>query len=129
MNDETPIDMTKAEPYPARNVGYGSDDVAAAPRSRRMWWIVAAAVLALALVAWFMTRSGGGAETAADARAGQAPTVTVVAPGRGTIQATITATGTLAARRELPVGSVLLPEAEIKQLKYGMQKTLTCCYA
>ena len=106
MNDETPIDLTKAEPYPALDVGYGSDEVAAAPRSRRMWWIVAAAVLVLALVAWFMTRSGGGGETAANARAGQAPTVTVVAPGRGTIQGTITATGTLAARRELPVGSV-----------------------
>ena len=105
MNDETPIDMTKAEPYPALDVGYGSDDVTAAPRGRRMWWIVAAAVLALALVAWFMTRAGP-TGSAADARAGQAPTVTVVAPGRGTIQGTITATGTLAARRELPVGSV-----------------------
>ena len=65
MNDETPIDMTKAEPYPALDVGYGSDDVTAAPRGRRMWWIVAAAVLALALVAWFMTR-GGPTGSAAD---------------------------------------------------------------
>ena len=34
----------------------------------------------------------------------QAPSVTVVAPGRTTVQGQINATGTLAARRELPVG-------------------------
>ena len=106
MNDETPIDLTKAEPYPALDVPYGSDPDVAAPGRRRMWWIVAAAVLAVVLVAWFMMNRSGGAVTGADARAGQVPTVTVVAPGRGTIQGTITATGTLAARRELPVGSV-----------------------
>ena len=105
MNDETPIDMTRAQPYPALGVDRDPDLDGAAPRRRRMWWIVAAAVLGIALVAWFMMRSGG-AEAGADARAGQAPTVTVVSPGRGTIQGTITATGTLAARRELPVGSV-----------------------
>ncbi len=106
MNDETPIDLTKAEPYPALGVPYGSDADLVAPSRRKMWWIVAAAVLAAALVAWFMMGRSGAADPAADARAGQAPTVTVVAPGRGTIQGTITATGTLAARRELPVGSV-----------------------
>ena len=36
----------------------------------------------------------------------QAPAVTVVSPGAGTIEGTITATGTLAARREIPVGVV-----------------------
>ena len=106
MNDETPIDLTTAEPYPALGVAYGSDAELVAPSRRKMWWIVAAAVLAAALVAWFMMGRSGAADPAAGARAGQAPTVTVIAPGRGTIQGTITATGTLAARRELPVGSV-----------------------
>jgi len=105
MNHETPIDLTTAQPYPALDA-YASDEAEAPPRSRRKWWIVAAVVLAAALIAWFMFGRSGAADPAADARAGQAPTVTVVAPGRGTIQGTITATGTLAARRELPVGSV-----------------------
>ena len=100
MNDETPLNLASAEPYATFD-----DDVEAVARKRRRRWIIAAAVIAIAFAAWFLTRSGG-AEAPADARAGQAPTVTVVAPGRGTIQGTITATGTLAARRELPVGSV-----------------------
>ena len=104
MNDETPIDLTTSQPYPGLD-GFGSDE-GAPPRSRRKWWIVAAVALVVAIAAWLLMGRSGGAEPAADARAGQAPTVTVVAPGRGTIQGTITATGTLAARRELPVGAV-----------------------
>ncbi|HUQ13698.1 MAG TPA: efflux RND transporter periplasmic adaptor subunit [Novosphingobium sp.] len=102
MNDETPLNLSAAEPYATYD---GDDDLDARARKRRRRWIIAAVVLALALVAWFMMRSGG-EEAPADAREGQVPTVTVIAPGRGTIQGTITATGTLAARRELPVGSV-----------------------
>jgi RND family efflux transporter MFP subunit len=99
MNDETPMNLATAEPYTPL------DDVDVAPARRRRWWIVAAVVLAVLALAWYLTRSSG-SEAPADAREGQVPTVTVIAPGRGTIQGTITATGTLAARRELPVGSV-----------------------
>ena len=99
MNDETRIDMATAQPIDS----FG-DERFVQRRSRRTWWIVAVIALILAIGAWMYSRSGGEAPTA-DA-ANQAPTVTVVTPGRGTIQGTITATGTLGARREMPIGSV-----------------------
>ncbi len=73
---------------------------------RRSWPKIAlidAEVLAALVAIWFFTREAGPAE---GDRAGQAPVVSVISPGRGTIAGTINATGTLAARRELPVGSV-----------------------
>lgn len=99
MNDETRIDMATARPID----GFEPDRFGQ-PRSRRVWWIVGAIALILAIGAWIYMRSGS---APTDAKAGdQAPTVTVVTPGRGTIQGTITATGTLGARREMPIGSV-----------------------
>ncbi len=79
-------------------------DEAGQPRSKRRW-IVAGAVLLLIMAAiWFMVhRAAAGAEEATDATT-QAPVVSVITPGRATIEGTISATGTLAARRELPVG-------------------------
>ena len=62
-------------------------------------------VLALAIAAYFVMRGGGTATPAGDENA-QAPTVTVVTPGKTTVEGQITATGTLAARREMPVGVV-----------------------
>lgn len=79
------------------------DDAAEASSKRRL---IAGGVLLLLAVAviWFLVhRSAGGEAEGADKK-DQAPTVTVVAPGRTTIEGTITATGTLAARREMPVG-------------------------
>lgn len=73
-------------------------------RNRLKLIIAAAAILlvVIAIIAWIATRSDSGASKS-DA-ASQAPAVTVVAPGRTTVQGTIQATGTLAARREMPVG-------------------------
>lgn len=74
-------------------------------QSRRRWIILAilvAAVLA-AIVAWKMMASDPAAEAGAG-NAAQAPTITVVTPGRTNVVRTITATGTLAARRAMPVG-------------------------
>lgn len=78
-------------------------------RKRRRLIIAAVviAIVAIAAAAYFMMGSGG--ETAAaggDAKSSQAQTVTVVAPGRDTVVRSINATGTLAARREIPVGVV-----------------------
>ena len=86
------------------------DDVLVEKRRRRRRLIIAAvAVIALALAAFLVF--GGGADEkqaaaagAAKGRAGAAPTVTVVVPGRQSVDRTIAATGTLAARREMPVG-------------------------
>ena len=63
------------------------------------------AILTVAGAAYYFFGSGNTAPTDAD-KAGQAQTVTVVAPGRDSVARTINATGTLAARREIPVGIV-----------------------
>jgi RND family efflux transporter MFP subunit len=78
-------------------------------RSRRWLWIGGAVLVVLGLVAVFMMRGGQPAEApkAAGAGAGsQLPTVTVAVPGRQTVQTIVSGTGTLAARREMPVGVV-----------------------
>jgi HlyD family secretion protein len=73
-------------------------------RSRLRLWVIGIVVL-LAMVAIWMWINRAGV-TAADAgdKQSQAPVVSVVSPGRATIEGAINATGTLAARRELPVG-------------------------
>ncbi len=79
-------------------------------RKRRRRLIIAAvivAIVAIGAAAYFMMSSGGKTAAAAgEDKAGQAQTVTVVAPGRDTVVRAINATGTLAARREIPVGVV-----------------------
>jgi len=87
-----------------------SDTLVVVDRSRRRRNIIIAAVAAIAiLVAAFLIFSGGGEEKPAAAGAGpggqgQVPTVTVVVPGRQSVERTIAATGTLAARVDMPVG-------------------------
>lgn len=85
-------------------------------RSRRRWWIIggAVALAALAAAAWFVFASGSGegAKSGAAAAKGaegadgnrQLPVVTVAIPGRQSIDRVISGTGSLAARREMPVG-------------------------
>ena len=74
-------------------------------KRRRLWIVLAAIVVLVAGGLWFMTRGGEEAVPAsvqAEEEAG--PAITVVVPGRTTIEGEINATGTLAARREMPVG-------------------------
>jgi RND family efflux transporter MFP subunit len=71
---------------------------------RRIIIIAGLIVLGLAIAAYFAMR--GGTTTRAGEENAQAPTVTVVRPGRTTVEGEITATGSLAARREMPVGVV-----------------------
>lgn len=106
MNYETGVIAEKSEPIaidPAEGSGeYGE----AQPRSRRRLFVVAGlVVLALALIAYFALR-GAGTTAPSGADDAQAPTVTVVSPGRTTVEGQISATGTLSARREMPVGVV-----------------------
>ena len=87
----------------------GNDDVRMLPgyeepRGNRRRLVVIAAVVLLALVAaWFVfgRKHDAAPQTA---RSEQIPNVSVVVPGRQTVDRTISATGTLAARREMPVG-------------------------
>jgi RND family efflux transporter MFP subunit len=70
--------------------------------SRKM--IIIGALILLALVGlWFINRLSEPRDLAKGAGE-QSPVVTVLQPGRGTVSGDIKTTGTLAARRELPVG-------------------------
>ena len=103
MNYETTIRSEAAETYRPDEATF--DD---APRSNRKKWIIAALIVLFGgAVAYYYLAAGGedGAVGAGD-DAGQLPAITVVAPGQTTIAGEITATGTLAARREMPVGVV-----------------------
>lgn len=95
MNYETPV----AGEAPARIY-----DEEAPPGRHRTLLIGALIVLILvAIVAWIGLR-GKGPETAAPVE--QAPVVTVMTPGRSMVARTVSSTGSLAARVEMPVGVV-----------------------
>ena len=87
-----------------------SDTLVVVDRSRRRRMIlIVAAVLALVAitVAIVMARNASQtreAQVAAEAGAGQVPTVTVVVPGRSQVARTISASGPLAAHRDQPIG-------------------------
>jgi RND family efflux transporter MFP subunit len=70
---------------------------------RRRILIGGLVLIVLAIAGWFLFKPKEAAGPAAP-RTEQVPTVSVVVPGRSTVDRTISATGTLAARREMPVG-------------------------
>ncbi len=102
MNYESKIDSMRnnAEPYANPLDAAGDEDRSA--RRKIIWAFVAIAVLVIAI--WFLSHRGKGAAVV-DA-AGQAPFVSVLSPGTTTVQGLINANGSLAARREMPVGAV-----------------------
>jgi HlyD family secretion protein len=75
-----------------------------AQRKRRRTIIIALAVVALALLGAWLMFGRGGKPAEGEKGAKQSPTVTVVVPGRQTVDRVVSATGNLAARREMPVG-------------------------
>jgi HlyD family secretion protein len=81
------------------------DGGAAAARRRRRIIIVAAIAILVALAAVFILTRGKGA-AAPDEKAGGdvAPSVSVIVPGRQEVPRNLSATGSLAARRDMPVG-------------------------
>lgn len=70
------------------------------PLWRRPWFILGGALLAVLIAAALLLRGGESEAPAAPAH----PRVTVIVPGRQTVTSVVVATGTLAARREMPVG-------------------------
>lgn len=80
-------------------------DYEIAARRKRKRLIIGAVVAALVIVAGLFAFGGGDKAAAPAASTTDAlPSVTVVVPGREQVSRVITATGTLAARRDLPVG-------------------------
>lgn len=103
MNYETRVEVERADlTAPPETF----DEEAVRVRSkRRRYALIALGIVILLGVAYWMIAGGEGSGTGAPTD-DQAPAVSVVAPGRTTIEGVIQATGTLAARREMPVGSV-----------------------
>lgn len=87
----------------------GSDTLIVVDRSKRRRNIIIAAVVGIAAILIAFLMFGGGEEkTAQQGPGGQAgaqiPTVSVIVPGRQAVEGMIAATGTLAARVDMPVG-------------------------
>lgn len=72
--------------------------------NRRMWVIVGLAVIAIVAI-WFVVHARNKEPVDANASA-QVPVVSVATPGRASIAGEITGTGSIAARREMPVAAV-----------------------
>ncbi|MDT0574861.1 efflux RND transporter periplasmic adaptor subunit [Croceicoccus sp. F390] len=85
----------------------GESDIARSGK-RRLIIISAAVLLVLLVVAAYFLGSDDSVTLAegADAADNQIPAVSTIVPGRSTVQGRITASGTLSARRPIPVGSV-----------------------
>ena len=76
-------------------------------RGRRRRILIAAAIIVALIIGGALLFYGGAEEQPFAPQQGvQIPTVSVVAPGRTTVEGEIHATGTLAARRAMPVGVV-----------------------
>ncbi len=91
--------------YETAAIGGGGHMALEGPAPARRRWIPVAVILVLvALAAWYFL--GGKKHDSAAGNAGgtQIPNITVVVPGQQAVSRVISATGTLAARREMPVG-------------------------
>ena len=82
--------------------GYNDD---AGNRRGRMTLIIAIVLIAVALIgAWMVFAGDKGKDAGAADGAQNVPNITVMIPGRVSVQATIAANGAIAARREMPIG-------------------------
>jgi RND family efflux transporter MFP subunit len=104
MTYESDIRAQGEEPVAVSLDGSTIEEPAGA-RSRKRLYIIIGLVILAAIVAAYLFLTMGAEEEVAD-REGQAPAITIVSPGRTTVEGQITATGVLAARREAPVGVV-----------------------
>jgi RND family efflux transporter MFP subunit len=91
---------------------FGNEERLALPdgteaRPNRRWWIIGAILALLVVAAAVFIFRDGKADGKSNSDAGanqQLPTVSVAVPGRELVGRVLSATGTLAARREMPIG-------------------------
>ncbi|AKH43394.1 RND family efflux transporter MFP subunit [Altererythrobacter atlanticus] len=101
MNYETKVDLAGVNHMP------DEDQEAVEARSKRRRVIVIALVVVGLLAAGAMFYLGHGQESPFPPPDGdQVPTVSVIAPGQNSVEGAVNATGTLAARRQMPIGVV-----------------------
>ena len=88
--------------YEARQIGDGDrlalPDYEERPRRRR--WILGALIVVVLAIVGYMVFGSHKKPAAASAAGDQVPAVSVIVPGRQTVSHVISATGSLAARRE-----------------------------
>lgn len=103
MNYETRVNLAEAgDDGHATGMASGSEGVS---KKKPVLVAIAVALAGLAVVALLVSGAQDDAGLGV-ADEGTAPTVTVISPGQGTYQGIINANGTLAARREMPLGVV-----------------------
>lgn len=104
MNYEAGFRAERGEPLTiaVNETEVGRD--APSKRRRLRLILIAVAILGVLAAAYFLL--GGGEAPVAEEGESEAFTVSVTAPGRTTVAGEISTTGTLAARREIPVGVV-----------------------
>ncbi|MFC3579957.1 efflux RND transporter periplasmic adaptor subunit [Sphingomonas hylomeconis] len=73
-------------------------------RPKRNWWVIGAVALLVLLAAGYFFSKRAAEPAAAAPGATALPSVTVAVPGTQLVSRVLSATGTLAARREMPVG-------------------------
>lgn len=102
MNYESSI---KPGLKPASEPAFDHDVVGGSARTGRGWMVLVAVVIALALgLAWYLMHRSPATGDAGAAKASQSQSVSVITPGRTSVTGSVTASGTIAARREMPVG-------------------------
>jgi len=103
MNYESKVTADRGDVLSASYAGFDVDEER---KTRRRRIIIGALIgLVLAIAAFFVFRSATTTVAAGDDES-QLAVVTVIAPGSGSVEGLIETTGTLAARREMPVGVV-----------------------
>ena len=80
------------------------EDEQASRRATRRRWIIGGAVAIALIAAYSGYKMLAGKPNAEDSSAANIPSITVMTPGRTQVERVIVATGSLAARREMPVG-------------------------